>query len=485
MNLKAWIKTHRTDIAIYVSALLFIALCCAGIRYEKPWVAYSVFFFIGIYLIGFHTEKCLYLLAFLTPLSIDLREKSPDIAFNISIPSEILLICLMLMFVWKAIYEKRYPKALLTHPISIAMYAYLAWILIATLASSMPLVSFKFLLSKLWFIIPCYFFLAESIYHEERNALKFLLCYALGLGIVVCMTTVKHIQLGAVEKVAYWVMSPYYNDHTAYGAVLAFFSCILTGIALHKEERRNIRFLAAILLIVCMIGLYLSFSRAAWVSLALAAGVGLLMRWRVRFRTVCAVSAILLIAAFTFADDIMYKLNKNDTQSSQDLLEHLQSISNISSDASNVERINRWTSASAMFKEKPRLGWGPGTYQFQYAPFQRSKYKTIITTNSGDGGNAHSEYLGLLAETGFMGTIFLIALIACALSSGMKSYHHDSSSFRRRICFICTVALVSYFIHGFFNNFLDTEKLAVPVFGAMAIIAAMDTAARDGTTCER
>ena len=40
---------------------------------------------------------------------------------------------------------------------------------------------------------------------------------------------------------------------------------------------------------------------------------------------------------------------------------------------------------------------------------------------------------------------------------------------------VCTVALVSYFAHGFFNNFLDTDKLAVPVFAAMAVIAALDT----------
>lgn len=469
-----WIKSNRTDIAVFTAVALMIALCCIGIRYEKPWIAYSVFVFIGIYLICFHTEKCLYLLAFLTPLSVDVREKIPDVAFNISLPSEIILICLTFIFIWKTIQEKRYPKAIFTHPISIAIYAYLAWIFIATLFSSMPLVSFKFLFSKLWFIIPCYFFLAESIYKDERNAIKFLFCYALGLGIVVCMTTIKHIQMGAIEKVAYWVMSPYYNDHTAYGAILAFFIAILTGIALRKEENKRIRSIAFVLLFICILGFYLSYSRAAWLSLVLAIGVYFLMRWRIRFRTVFIVSAVLLFSAITFADDIMYKLNKNDTESSQNLVEHLQSMSNITSDASNVERINRWTSAIAMFKEKPFLGWGPGTYQFQYAPFQRSKYKTIITTNSGDGGNAHSEYLGLLAETGFMGTFFLLVLIASALSSGMKTYHHDNNSFRQRMCCICTIALVSYFIHGFFNNFLDTEKLAVPVFGAMAVIAALD-----------
>ena len=68
-------------------------------------------------------------------------------------------------------------------------------------------------------------------------------------------------------------------------------------------------------------------------------------------------------------------MSRNSQDSSGKLVEHLQSISNISTDASNVERLNRWVSAFGMIKEKPLVGWGPGTYQFEYAPFQKGKYK--------------------------------------------------------------------------------------------------------------
>ena len=43
---------------------------------------------------------------------------------------------------------------------------------------------------------------------------------------------------------------------------------------------------------------------------------------------------------------------------------------------SNLERINRWQSAFRLFKERPILGWGPGAYQFVYAPYQKAKEKT-------------------------------------------------------------------------------------------------------------
>lgn len=470
-----WLRQHRSSLFICGLTGLFLLLCAVGVRHEMPWVAYSVFVLIALYLILLKTDTSLYLTALLTPFSIRLSEKVPDIATDLSVPAEPFLIGLSLLFVWRILKNHDYPKAILRHPITCTLYAYLGWLFVASCFSTMPLVSFKYLLSKLWFLIPSYFYLAEQIYRKERNAFRFLLCYAIGLGMVVCITTVKHIQYGAVEKVAYWIMTPYYNDHTAYGAVLAFFCCLLPGMAADRTAGRGRRRLSVLLLVIALVGLYLSFSRAAWLSLAIAIGVFVLAFFRIRFRMVAIVTIMLSLGAYFLADDILYRLNKNDTESSQNLVEHLQSISNISSDASNVERINRWTSAIEMFKKKPLLGWGPGTYQFQYAPFQNPRYKTIITTNAGDGGNAHSEYLGLLSETGIPGPLLLILLIACCLSTGLQLYHRkEASPYRRTCAIVCTVALVSYFAHGFFNNFLDTDKLAVPVFAAMAVIAALD-----------
>ena len=470
-----WLRQHRSGLFICGLTGLFLLLCAIGVRYEMPWVAYSVLVIIALYLLVMHTDRSLYLMALLTPFSIRISEKIPDIATDLSVPAEPFLICLSLLFLWRILKNHDYPKAILRHPITCTLYAYLGWLFVASCFSTMPLVSFKYLLSKLWFLIPCYFYLAEQIYRNERNAFRFLFCYAIGLGIVVCITTMKHIQYGAIEKVAYWIMTPYYNDHTAYGAVLAFFCCLLPGMAADREAGRGRRRLSVLLLVVALVGLYLSFSRAAWLSLVIAIGVLLLAFFRIRFRLVASVTVALTLAVVFFSDDILYKLNKNDTESSKNLVEHLQSMSNISSDASNVERINRWTSAIEMFKKKPMLGWGPGTYQFQYAPFQNPRYKTIITTNAGDGGNAHSEYLGLLSETGIPGPLLLILLIACCLSKGLQLYHRkEATPYRRTCAIVCTVALVSYFAHGFFNNFLDTDKLAVPVFAAMAVIAALD-----------
>ena len=151
--------------------------------------------------------------------------------------------------------------------------------------------------------------------------------------------------------------------------------------------------------------------------------------------------------------------------------ERLQSAANISTDASNLERINRWSCAIAMFKKRPIMGYGPGTYAFEYAPFQRPENLTIISTNFGDMGNAHSEYLGALAETGLIGMLSLIGVVAAIFFTGITLYHRlPKENKEDRIIILSTImALSTYFIHAFLNNYLDTDKAAVPIWGICAM----------------
>jgi len=173
-------------------------------------------------------------------------------------------------------------------------------------------------------------------------------------------------------------------------------------------------------------------------------------------------------------EQITIALERNREESSDDLGEHVQSISNISSDASNLERINRWNSALRMFKEKPIFGWGPGTYMFQYAPFQAAEDRTIISTNFGVQGNAHSEYLGPLAEQGVFGMGLMIALILVTTIKVIRLHARMPKGEDRRLLLATFLGLVTYYLHGALNNFLDTDKASVPFWAFTALVVLMD-----------
>ena len=170
---------------------------------------------------------------------------------------------------------------------------------------------------------------------------------------------------------------------------------------------------------------------------------------------------------YFFSDDVLYKMSRNSQDASGNFVEQIESISNISTDASNVERINRWVSAKGMIKERPVLGWGPGTYQFVYAPFQKGKFKTIISTNFGTGGNAHSEYIGPWAETGTVGLITILALFTLILYYGIITYIRAKDTKIRLLSLTMLLSLITYFTHGALNNFLDTDKLSLYRFGLL------------------
>jgi len=167
-------------------------------------------------------------------------------------------------------------------------------------------------------------------------------------------------------------------------------------------------------------------------------------------------------------------LSKNKTDSSENISKHIESISNVSTDASNLERINRWNCALRMFEERPVFGWGPGTYAFEYAPFQHSSEITVISTNFGNKGNAHSEYLGALSEMGVLGLFSFLVLLFFVFYRGSMLYIKLQDKELKTLLLSVMLALVSYFVHGVLNNYLDTDKASVPVWTCFAIIVAMD-----------
>jgi O-antigen ligase len=127
-----------------------------------------------------------------------------------------------------------------------------------------------------------------------------------------------------------------------------------------------------------------------------------------------------------------------------------------------------------MFKERPFLGWGPGTYFKMYAPFQKPHEKTIISTNAGDVGGVHSEYLGPLVETGVPGFLIFIGLVLTILRRGMRLVLEGKSPFTRSTALYLLLGLITYLSHGFLNNYLDIDKTASLFWASLGGLAALD-----------
>lgn len=456
----------------YLIGFLFIAVNLTLLYFEQYWIMLIPFGLFLAYYSIVASDKVLLFIVLCTPLSINLADKMNN-ELGVYFPTEPLLVLLTLVFCFRVFYDWNYDKRILKHPVTIIIALNLIWIFICSITSVEPIVSFKFLAAKIWFIIPLYF-IGTQVFRNIRNLRTFPWLYVIPLMAVVIYTIINHATHDFDQKTAHWVMQPFYNDHTQYGAVLAMFYPFLVGSIFNPRIAANRKILIICLLLMISTGLILSYTRAAWLSIGVALFVGLIIWLRLKFRTVLVFFTLLAVLFFSFQQDIIRMLEQNKQESSSDLLEHAESISNIASDASNLERINRWNSAIRMFLEKPLTGWGPGTYAFYYAPFQNSRDKTIISTNFGDRGNAHSEYLGPLAETGWPGALLMLLLIAGVIYSAATTYNRIANREVKLILISTFLGLVTYFTHGALNNFLDSDKASVPFWGFIAITVACD-----------
>jgi putative inorganic carbon (HCO3(-)) transporter len=455
---------------------LFLALAMAVNFYLLANENFFVFLFpisILFVLIGLlATDKLMLFIVFCTPLSINM-EKLEIGGLGVYLPTEPLLFGIMILYIMRLLIGQMPEKKLLKHPVSIAIIIYMGWILFTSLTSTMVDVSLKFFIAKLWFIIACYFFTFE-IFKNPANMRKYVWLYIISLSIVMVYTIVRHKTLGFTQESAHWVMEPFYKDHTSYGAILAMFFPITIGFLFNKRYSDLLKVVIFLLIGLFVLAIVLSYTRAAWVSLVAAFGVFVVMKLRIDFKVLVAFIAVGGVIFALNYDNLVHTLERNRQDSSDDVAEHVQSISNVSSDASNLERLNRWSCAWRMFLDKPVVGHGPGTYQFQYATYQLMADRTIISTNFGDGGNAHSEYLGPLAETGFIGALTVILLLIVVISTGIRLYFQLDDPEMRILVMGALLGLITYFTHGVLNNYLDTDKASVPFWGFIAIIVAID-----------
>ena len=440
-------------------------------------------------------ETGLLLMALLTPFSINMALLP---GMELSMPVEPMMILFTVMFFFRVLVSKRAevggrrsepipstsnlrpPATIMRHPVTLLLLASIAWMVITSCTSRLPWVSAKYTLARVWFVVP-FFFAAAQIFRNRTRIRQFYWAYAIGLGIVILIATSKTLGNFSDLQTLHRVMRPFYNDHTAYGCAIALMLPASVHFIFSHSHRGWRRVLTLLLFAGLCIGLFFSYCRAAWISVVGAIGVYVLIRMGMKVKWMVVLFGIGVGAFFMYQSDVLYKLGKNHQDSSYTLADQVKSISNISTDASNLERLNRWASAMRLWKESPVVGIGPGTYQFLYGSYQKSYQLSTISTNAGDLGNAHSEYIGPMTEQGLPGVLLVAALFLTTFATGVRVYRTARDREVRHMAIAFTLSLLTYYIHGVFNNFLDTDKLSVPFWAFTAAVVALDVYSEKNT----
>ena len=148
-----------TNKGLVVLAGVILSLISLVIAFERWELLLLPLGMLVVWLTLHRLDWAMWFVVAATPLSVTLTNLTGG--SGLSLPTEPLLVLITVLVTIKMAFYGEFDKRLIKHPISIAIYVYLVWMLFTVITSQLPIVSIKQWITRIWFIIPYYFFLGH------------------------------------------------------------------------------------------------------------------------------------------------------------------------------------------------------------------------------------------------------------------------------------------------------------------------------------
>lgn len=414
------------------------------------------------------------ILALVLPFSVETMVTN---TIKINLPGEPLLAIALFSLFWDFVKSPDFLKRLFKEE-SLWVIPLIVVYIITTITSTMWQISLKYTIVCVTYILVFYVWQKDLFKRHPNIFITLISLYSLSLIMIIAYSLYRYSQYDWYPATVRGIFQPFFKDHTIFGATMSILSIFwISYVKVPKILTSKILYLFLGLLFLA--GLIISKSRAAFLSIIFVALVWFMLSIRIRFNYIIVIISIaVILTGISFRENIIKQLQTNKSEShntNASYIENIESSVNLSSDISNLERLNRWAAGIGMFKDKPFLGFGPGTYQFVYFPYQKKEFINRLTVYDpwhipeNSGGTAHSEYILIMSEMGIIGILAFLFLL------GRWSYitfSNTGNNPERKFIFIAFLAIGTYVFHALFNNFLNTDKFAFLFWGIAAWMTA-------------
>lgn len=222
-------------------------------------------------------------------------------------------------------------------------------------------------------------FFAISLFVRDKQLLmKLLMAFMIVMGLD-CLVAVG--QSVFLDKYRPWGFSGHPMQLASY---LCMVTPVLAVIVLDNRFNGNIKTIAIITLICCLTAVLLGNSRGAWLCLFIIIP---LISWpyiKKNKKYMCIIGIVFCLLAGIFAASPQYQ-------------HRLLSITNITTDRSNADRLIVWKSAGNMIQDHPLVGVGPRKFKQVYD----KQYKLPEVTQ--DLLHSHNNFIQIATEYGLIG----------------------------------------------------------------------------------
>jgi O-antigen ligase len=305
-------------------------------------------------------------------------------------------------------------------------------------------------------------FLAIQTMIRSSQARKIAVMLAIYGVMVACFALLQGV---SANGKLYWLRQPRmggaiygsYVNHNHYAGLMEMLVPIPLIISLSRLSSDKVRIAAGISAAIMVATVFLSASRggmlAIFVELVICAIVLLRQKGGVRIAIGIGAFAVVLVSLLVWLGG-------------KELSSRVASISTEArGEISGGMRLSIDRDTVHMFRYRPVLGWGLGTFPVVYPQF-RSFYTNFFVNE------AHNDYLQLLAEMGVLGFGTLIWFLVVIARQALRKIGKWPSDVSGAVTLACTLGVIGILVHSFVDFNLQSPANAALFYVLCSIAAA-------------
>jgi O-antigen ligase len=405
-----------------------------------------------------------YLLLFSLPISVEWQLTE---TLGTDLPDEVLMWAMSLLVMLSLLLR---PGFWLNRKADQTLLAFLvlhlAWILFTATLSVQPILSFKFLAAKLWYVVA---FTAGSWWFlSDGKSLRIAFwCLVLPMSLALLWVLFNQARDGFLFDSVNAAVKPFFRNHVNYGAILVCLLPLPVAMAVIRKKERTWWIVCTM---VWLVALFFSYSRGAWAALVVGGMACLLLYYR---RVITAMWISLLLALgllFYFFQDnryLDYRPDFDQTIYHQDFSDHLQATYRLK-DLSTAERFHRWIAGVRMVAEEPIRGHGPNRFYEAYKPYTVTAFRTYVSDNP-EHSTVHNYFLLLAVEQGLPGLVFFLLIIMRMFSIIQDAYHRSANRKEKTGWMVMASVLAMIVWLNMLSDLVEADKIGSLFFICMGI----------------
>ena len=407
---------------------------------------------ISVVLLLINPRVILYITFFTIPLSSAVPLGA---GVTIDFPGELLLLILSLITLC-FIVIKGFPKRFL-NVISILIGLHIFWIFISALFANSPVIAIKFLLAKVWYVLPFYVlpFYIISEQNHLRNILKWFIA---GLSVASLYFFVSHFAQDLTYAARTNAGIPIWRNHVNYACTLVLSLPILYY--LRKSSKHPDRWIYFLVMVVFCVFIYFAYARIAYICLLTAVLYFVILK--LDFTHIAIVLSLLVLSLgliYLISDNQYLHLAPNYERTiMQADFEKKISSTITGEDISSMERIHRWVAGFKIIEEHPYTGIGPGNFYNNYRPYTIYSFETYVSDNA-DKSGIHNYYLMTLTEQGYIGLLILSFLAISILVKVQKIFSSLNKSDGKDIILLAGTTIAMVLVINTVNDMMEVIKI--------------------------